>query len=1138
MDHRPDNQKLLRAGICALLLAAIVLGMFVPGISLVPEAAPAPAQDQPVEDIRLLELGQNEGEQTKIQVPSGEKPKPTEPEPSTPEQKEDRPSNQPTQAAGNDQGNQGAAGDGSLSELSMVLSWYRYDNEEQSLSCQPMNSVSETVNLAQLPQGLLRYTLTPQGMATDQLRDIQVTVAEGDSQPRQQDQQGQITLSLPTGSDKRAYTFYVTAQAWDGETSQWEQVRFTFRLDCVNVPDLNLQLTWLRTGGEESTVTCAPGGTERFSVRSTQVEGRAFSYRVMLTGRLAETGKITGGTYSTNSGRSGQLEEQSGAFLFNAAPDSDKETYYLTYRATDADREFTYQFVLDYQETLDVRLDFKWRGKGGTENVLSCEPGQTAVQPLLTTQLSSGGIGYTLDISDGRILKASYTSTGTGGGELDPDSGRLKMSIPQGQTANSYTVTVTALVNSRTVTFTIRLELCSDVTAQMTYQVDGEERVLFCENGKTTSAEDVYDDELTDGRLEYKFALVGEELSGLSLENIRLYQSGSGRTTHVEASGTVTLQQNDGKRGWNEFTLEAQGADGESYKFTFRIPFKHRGDNTIQIDTNLTDGQTVTNDTDVLLTVTASSQSPTGEITYIPAKGTDTKLIVKLDGQEVNFESSSGHGWEYTLHPENPEVGDQNTHTLTIYAEDSLGNYGEKTLTLRGQRADAGQGAGKAAIYVDMTVLGIGVVGPLYYDVLANEPVSYTVAKAVLGMDTGVPFGAASDTFGWQGRYGGTLDVGFYLQSLTTNLQANALEDSSWPGRTEEEILDAIDQRFGKRSNLATLWRCLYRNGLNKSSGSGSRFGEFDYTSGSGWLYSVGNTTYYPGQSMSKVYLKDGDVLTLRYTLAYGWDVGGGTEEYGNTVGYCITAVNGSFSVPNHQYETVDNGDGTTTYRCRCCGLVEECQHQQVTYVDQGDGTHVCRCLECGEILGDPELHRWNSDGGADANHVCLDCSCKEPHIWQEIDGTGTATCTQGGTIQQRCVECGAVRETETAPLGHAWDNRWNFTAQGHYRQCSRCGEQSDIGNHTYVYDTDWSDFVCTACGAHHDMDFDECAGQKVLVSADCTQLVYQCQSCGYTLVEPGVFEEYHQWTDWEPDPEDPSLEIRTCTVCGATQTQ
>ena len=83
-----------------------------------------------------------------------------------------------------------------------------------------------------------------------------------------------------------------------------------------------------------------------------------------------------------------------------------------------------------------------------------------------------------------------------------------------------------------------------------------------------------------------------------------------------------------------------------------------------------------------------------------------------------------------------------------------------------------------------MTVLGIGVVGPIHYDVLADEPISYVVAKAIMGKDTGDPFGAASETLGWQGDYGGSLDIGFYLRWLDTGYRADAVEDSTWPGST------------------------------------------------------------------------------------------------------------------------------------------------------------------------------------------------------------------------------------------------------------------------------------------------------------------------------------------------------------------
>ena len=48
-----------------------------------------------------------------------------------------------------------------------------------------------------------------------------------------------------------------------------------------------------------------------------------------------------------------------------------------------------------------------------------------------------------------------------------------------------------------------------------------------------------------------------------------------------------------------------------------------------------------------------------------------------------------------------------------------------------------------------MTVLGLGVQGPISYTVLSEEPASYSVAKAVWGYDAGDPFGTAANSFHW-----------------------------------------------------------------------------------------------------------------------------------------------------------------------------------------------------------------------------------------------------------------------------------------------------------------------------------------------------------------------------------------------------
>ena len=186
--------------------------------------------------------------------------------------------------------------------------------------------------------------------------------------------------------------------------------------------------------------------------------------------------------------------------------------------------------------------------------------------------------------------------------------------------------------------------------------------------------------------------------------------------------------------------------------------------------------------------------------------------------------------------------------------------------------------------------------------------------------DTGEPFGKAGprQSLRWPSArctYRGKLSDQFYLERLDDGSNFAAHADAlsgDWEsyGTTEEERFAAIDEQFGAGTEQAALWRCILRNGIPLSNVSSSPgVGEFDFTMGSGWLYSL-NGSYYPGSAMSAYKLKNGDQLTLRYTLAYGCDVGAPQGGYGNTVGYCVRVVTGEWTL-EHQYEETTLDDGT-----------------------------------------------------------------------------------------------------------------------------------------------------------------------------------------------------------------------------------
>lgn len=884
----------------------------------------------------------------------------------------------------------------------------------------------------------------------------------------------------------------------------------------VSPSELSLVLTWNAKG-----IACAAGNTQAFSVSSYELKEDLFRFRVSLTGTQAQDAKIVGGVSVAESTQTAkELTWPRGSLPMAPAAGTDKEVYEVSFTVRTPERDVFFRYKITYQKLPDVQLSFTWQGTGNHKGTLLCLPNGSVADKIKNNQLAGSWIGYEMKLvgadaesAGARIMSASYTSdAASGSGKLNwrDRQGRLEVKMPEGETSNTYRISVSALANGHTAHFEVILHFGNDVTLQMRYTLnDGSERSVFCQNKQSRTADTVYDNQLTDGFLEYEMSIVGSDADGVKITSVTCNQSGSVETLNQLGRGRIRLLLNAGKAGHNFFEIKAQGEN--EYSFTIDIPYKHKGSNSIEIILDLEDGDEIPNESKTTLRVTAHGKDAQGNTVSIPAKGTNEFIQVSLDGIEAVDPTRSGDKWEYGLIPSNPETGDRNEHTLYVYAEDAYGNWGEKELTLIGFRVEPGQIIGKADIYVDMAVLGAGFVGPIPYEVLADEPISYVVAKAIMGKDTGEPFGAATKgTLHWRGDYGGTLDTGFYLRSLNTDYHADALEDAVWPGSTEEEVLDAIDARFGAGTGLAVLWRCLYRNGLNKSAGSGSTFGEFDYTSGSGWMYSIGGS-YYPGQSMSAVHLRDGDVLTLRYTLAYGWDIGGGSDNYGNVVGYCVEGRNGTIYV-NHRWETAEDPDGSIRYVCRCCGMVQNCPHAHTTYKDLEDGTHILLCEDCQAAIGDPLPHNWTyAAGDTEDSHVCAECGATEQHFWKEVEGTNTATCTEPGVRIVKCSICGMEKKEEVEAKGHTTDNRWNHTASEHYQKCSTCGEEFDRGNHEYTYSEDWDEYECRICHVLHE---EICGGALTIQEATCQKIVYHCDSCGYDMTKPGTFDEYHDYVD------------------------
>lgn len=1022
-------------------------------------------------------------------------------------------------------------------DLGALLTWYKYGSQASSMVCAPGDSVGKRVLLAQLDRGRLRYELNLTGLDADDAKITGVQVAVGNGVSQKAETRGVLDMTLPDGAEFQNYILTVQAHAVQknqkGETVE-TNVNFAFVLQLESGIDLDLQLTWQPNGQ----ATCPANGSVNRTVKSDTLTEGSFTYTLQFLGENADDATIRTAEYWATDGESGTLSE-SGEIQMAAADGKDTETYYLAVTAEVLGQTIGYTFVVTYEDGLDLQLQFTWYEKSVTAQTVLCDADKRAALTIKHNQINNSELLYKLGLTGRSAHDAQITSASFNGAAMSTDNGSAR--LESAENGATYTVLVTAKVKERTVNFTVTIRYQSDVRMEMSYTVmeDGAQKpcVLTCENKKTVNADPVYDDQLTDGLLTYTFAIRGEEASDVTIQSVKCYQSGSFKTITLPApSGSVTLLLNEDKTGDNTFTVTAASSGGDSYTFVFNVPYKHRGENKVQIKTNLRDGATITNGQEVNLTVEAWTEDAAGNrVSHILATGTETKLTVQLDGKDVQFESTSGYVQQYLLIPENLDEGDRNEHTLYIYAEDEKGNYGELNLKLIGKRTEEGQKIGTASIYIDMSILGLGVRGPISYDVLSKEPVSYVIAKAIWDYDAGDPFGTAANSFHWPASrcsYENTLDTGFYLQTMDDGSglgsRANALS-GGWNqfGSTSDEILAGIDSRFGADSNEAILWRCIYRNGIPLS-GTSTGIGEFDYTMGSGWMYSIGGATYYPGTPMSGYYLKDGDTLTLRYTLAYGWDVGTGESGYGNTVGYCITCLNGSWSV-HHSYETVTAEDGTTKYVCHSCGMVEGCPHEHKEYQDQGGGTCVQVCKDCGETIGIPGAHKleYTADEGTDTHTAkCKNCGFTErsPHEWKEL--TDTATCTEAGVKTFKCEICNAQKEEESPAAGHKPQNVWivDEDHKHHYQECQICHEKLMDTYDVHHYDPYGDDWQCSVCGQIHGFD---CDGTLVPDAAQstCKHLVGYCSDCGLLLEKFGAlgeFADYHTFSEG------------VCTTCGA----
>ena len=314
-------------------------------------------------------------------------------------------------------------------------------------------------------------------------------------------------------------------------------------------------------------------------------------------------------------------------------------------------------------------------------------------------------------------------------------------------------------------------------------------------------------------------------------------------------------------------------------------------------------------------------------------------VTVTMDGKVVKQSTGSGAGGlEYDLFLDTGLGGDETEHDVTVVAWDDNGNSTYQHYKIIYKVRDEGEKIGTATVRLDLSVLGLGVVDTVMdCDVFQDQPASYVIK-------------AALEYLGYRVSFSGTLDEGFYLTRIS---RASAFEGVAIP--EELQKLLELDRKTIK---------------VPKPAIANDSLGEFDYTTASGWMYSINGA--YPGRGLSDYFLSDGDTLTLRFTLALGKDIGAGERNY------CGKWIDDSY-IPNHTYQ-----DG----KCSICGAIDP-NH---THTETESVTRAATCTEPGEktytcsLCGESHTETIPATGHHYENGVCTGCGQSDPSVTPDPD--------------------------------------------------------------------------------------------------------------------------------------------------------
>lgn len=408
----------------------------------------------------------------------------------------------------------------------------------------------------------------------------------------------------------------------------------------------------------------------------------------------------------------------------------------------------------------------------------------------------------------------------------------------------SFSFTAYASLGSRKAALTVTVNGESLDSASNRYKTtlnEGENTIVLAASGEgqrleqryTVTVElpenieiitDLYEHEVDDPAFSFHASIIG----GTERAELTVVANGVTLTGDGDQYACVL------SRGNNLIRLKASDVDDREYTQSYTIAYHHYviseaadADETMpKMTCNISDGMSISGS---LYTLQVSAKTGTGERIY------GDHISVQLNGRTLEdmWEDEQRTGYRLEL------SGGTNDVVITVW--DYEDRYTIYRYTVNCAVVEEGSKKGTVTVIVDANVIGLGQLMSTSVDLFEGQNAVYPVAQAL-------------EANGFEYQYSGNLTNGFYL--------AHLLKTGITNGWAIPEALEDLINEDG------LMWTNSYHT---------DSLGEFDFTQGSGWMYSVNDV--YPNYSLSECYLQDGDVVRLRFTLAYGKDVGAGSAQ-------------------------------------------------------------------------------------------------------------------------------------------------------------------------------------------------------------------------------------------------------------------